>query len=85
MKIKGRRRRGHYKKERQRKLDTQKNHSQHLAKKMVDVESILLHFGSISDSKMDAKSNQNLIRRKMPSKINQNGVSEIGPIQVDRG
>ena len=85
MKIKGRSRRGNYKKKRERKLDTQKSHSQPLAKKVVEVESILLHFGSISDSKMDAKSNQNLIRRKMPSKIKQNGVSEIGPIQVDRG
>ena len=85
MKNKGRRRRGHYKKERERKLGTQKSHSQHLAKKMVDVEWILLHFGSISESKMDKKSNQNLIRRKMPSQINPNGVSEIDPIWVDRG
>ena len=62
MKIEGRRRRGHSKKERERQLDTPKNHSQDLGKKMVDFESIVLHFGSISDPKIDTKSNQNLIR-----------------------
>ena len=61
MQMEGRRRRGHSKKERERQLDTPKKHSQHLAKKMMDFESILLHFGSISDPKMDTKSNQNLI------------------------
>ena len=84
MKTEGRRRRGHSKKERERQLDTPKNHSQHLAKKMVEFESILLHFGSISDPKMDAPSNQNIVRTQLPLKINQNGVSEIGPIQVSR-
>ena len=62
MKIEGRRRRGHSKKERDRQLDTPKNHSQHPSKKMVDLQSILLHFQSISDPKMDTKSNQNQIR-----------------------
>ena len=85
MKIEGRRRRGHSKKERDRQLDTPKNHSQDVAKKMVDLESILLHFGSISDPKMDTKSNQNLIRKQISSKTNQNGVSEIDPIRVNRG
>ena len=63
MKMEGRRRRGRSRKERERQLDTPKNHSQHLAKKMLDFESILLHFGSISHPKMDAKSNQNLVRK----------------------
>ena len=81
MKFEGRKRRDHSKKERERQLDTPKNHSQHLNKKRVDLDSILLHFGSISDPKMDTKSNPNLIRDYMPSKIDQNGVSEIGKIR----
>ena len=85
MDIEGRRRRGHSKKERERQLDTPKNHSQDVAKKMVDSESILLHFESIPDPKVDAKSNQNIVRKQIPSKINQNEVSEIDPIRVNRG
>ena len=71
--------------ERDRQLDTPKNHSQPLAKKLVDFESILLHFWSISDPKMDAKSNQNIVRKQIPWKIIQTGVSEIDPIRVNRG
>ena len=63
MKIEGRKRRDHSKKEREHQLDTPKNHSQHLSKKRVDLESILLHFGSISDPKMDTKSNPDQIRK----------------------
>ena len=63
MKIEGRKRRGHSKKERERQLDTPKNHSQHLSKKRIDLESILLHFGPILDPKMDTKSNPNSIRK----------------------
>ena len=85
MNIDGRRTRGHSKKERERQLDTPKNHPHHLTKKMVDLEWIVLHFGSISDPKMDAKFNKNIVWKQLPSKINQNGVSEIDPIQVDRG
>ena len=35
--------------------------------------------------KMDTKSNQNLIRKWIHSTINQNGVSEIGPILSEIG
>ena len=66
-------------------LALQQNNSHHLAKKMLDFESMLLHFGLFSHPKMDAKPNQHIVRKQIPSKFNQNGVNEIDQIQVNHG